>query len=118
MKLSRTLAISLCVLTLSVGAFAATKMRLSTDSLVNGQKLPAGEYTVDCRVDGQNAEVKFIRKNKTVATVSGRVVALDKAPDVSAFLRSNNPDGTSMITEIQFEQDKSAVRFVPEPAAK
>ena len=119
MKLLRSLALSLCALTLAVSAFAGTKsVLLSTDSMLNGQKLKAGEYKVDYKVDGQNAEVKFIRGNKTVASATGQVVSLDKAPNDSTILRSNNPDGSSSITEIQFEKDKSAVRFTAEPSAK
>ena len=119
MKLLRSLTISLCALTLSVSAFAGQKsVLLSTDSMLNGQKLKAGEYKVDYQVNGQNAEVKFIRNNKTVASATGEVVVLDKAPNDSTILRSSNPDGSSSITEIQFEKDKSAVRFTAEPAAK
>ena len=119
MKLWRSLTILVCALTLAVSALAATKsVLLSSDSTLNGQKIKAGEYKVDYKVDGQSAEVKFIRGNKTVASATGQVVPLDKAPNDSMILRSNNPDGTSTITEIQFERDKSAVRFAPESSDK
>lgn len=119
MKWFRNLTILVCALTLAISALAATKsVLLSSDSMLNGQKLKAGEYKVDYKVDGQNAEVKFMRGNKTVASATGQVVALEKAPNDSTILRSNNPDGTSSITEIQFEKDKSAVRFAPDAPPK
>jgi hypothetical protein len=119
MKLSRIFTISVCALTLTLSAFATQKsILLSGDSTLNGQKLKAGEYKVDYQVKGQNAEVKFIRNNKVVASATGEVVTLDKPANDSTIQRSSNPDGTSTITEIQFEKDKSAVRFSGEPSNK
>jgi len=116
MKLLRCLTLTLFALTLSISAFAATKsVLLSSDTTLNGQKLKAGEYKVDYQVNGQNAEVKFMKDKKVVASATGQVVTLDKPANDSTIQRSSNPDGTSSITEIQFEKEKSAVRFTPEP---
>ena len=115
MKLFAKFALVALALTISLNMFAAQKsITVYTDSMLNGQKVPAGEYKVDYQINGSTAEVKFLKYNKPVATATGQVVEQDSAPDTSAIVRSRNADGSSSIVELQLAHQKSTIRFVPE----
>lgn len=117
MKLLMKLALAVFALTLTISAFAVQKdVTLASDTTLNGQKLAAGDYTLVYQIHGDTADVKLVRDKKTVATATGQVVAHTNSPDYTAFVKSNNSDGTSMIVEIQPAKEKSAIRFTPQNA--
>jgi len=117
MKMLLKVALSVFALTLAINAFAVQKgVTLASDTTLNGQKLAAGDYTLDYQVNGTTAEVKFLRNKKTVASATGEVIPNPNTGDYTAFLKSNNSDGTSSIIEIQPARDKSAIRFASNAA--
>lgn len=117
MKLFTKLALAVFALTFAVSAFAVQKqVTLATDSMLNGQKVTAGDYTLDYQIHGDTADVKLLRNKKTVASATGQVVAHNNAGDYTAFVKSNNTDGTSSIIEIQPAKEKAAIRFGSETA--
>jgi len=119
MKLVRSIVLAACALTLTLSAYATEKsITLTHDCILNGQKVAAGDYRVDYEINGSTADVKFVRGRKTVATATGEVVALDHVPADNGIVRTNNPDGSSSIVELQFEKTKSAIRFAQDPADK
>ena len=100
-------------LTLSVSAFAKPRsesMTLYQDASINGTNLPAGEYTVKYDVDGSNAQVKFMKGGKEVATANGQVKTLTKRPDSSQVILDNSGNSRS-ISEIDFGGKDTALSF-------
>ena len=100
-------------LTLSVSAFAKPKsesITLYQDASINGTNLPAGEYVVKYDVDGSNAQVKFMKGGKEVATANGQVKTLTKKPDSSQVVLDNSGNSRS-ISEIDFGGKDTAISF-------
>jgi hypothetical protein len=117
MEMTRTLArftILVFALTmLSVGAFAGSKSQditLYQDAQLNGKTLPAGDYVVKYEMNGPTAQVKFVRNGKEVASATGQVKQLTKAPE-STQLVTEGGNGTANISEIDFAHNSSAVTF-------
>jgi len=101
-------------LTLSIGAFAASKSQSITlyhDAQLNGKTLPAGDYTVKCDNTGSTAQVRFIRNGKEVASASGQVKQLTNAPESNQVVTMGGGSGPATISEIDFSNTKSAVTF-------
>ena len=101
-------------LTLSIGAFAASKSQSITlyhDAQLNGKTLPAGDYTVKCDTTGSTAQVRFIRNGKEVASATGQVKQLTSAPESNQVVTLDGNGGTATITEIDFSNNKSGVTF-------
>jgi hypothetical protein len=101
-------------LTLSVSAFAKPRsesITLYQDASINGTNLPAGEYVVKYDVDGSNAQVKFMKGGKEVATANGQVKTLTKRPDSSQVILDNSGNSRS-ISEIDFGGKDTALSFV------
>lgn len=100
-------------LTMSIGAFAASKsdtVTLYSDTQINGKTLRAGEYDVKCDATGSNAQVKFLRNGKEVATANGQVKQLNARPDHSQVITSDN-GGSHSISEIDFAHSNTGVTF-------
>lgn len=101
-------------LTLSIGAFAASKSQTVTlyhDAQLNGKTLPAGEYTVKCDTTGASTQVRFIRNGKEVASATGQVKQLTSAPDSNQVVTLDGNGGPATISEIDFSNSKSGVTF-------
>ena len=112
MKLFAKFALVLFALAFSMNVFAAQKsVTLYTDSTLNGQKVAAGDYKVDYVINGSTAEVKLLKYQKTVASATGTVVATDEPSSETALVRSDGPDGSSSIVELQVAKQKSVIRF-------
>ena len=115
--MARTLArltLAVLALTLSIGAFAASKSQeitLYKDAQINGKTLPAGDYTVKCDTTGSTTQVKFLRNGKEVATASGQVKQLANAPDHNQVVTMDGNGGPATISEIDFSNNKSSVAF-------
>jgi len=119
MKLFGKVSLVVLVLTFALSAFAAEKsLTLYTDSTLNGQKVAAGEYKVDYEINGSTAQVKLLKSKKEVASATGQVVAQDMPSPQTVVVRSQNPDGSSSIVELQIANQKSVIRFAPEASAK
>ena len=101
-------------LTLSIGAFAASKSQSVTlyqDAQINGKTLPAGDYTVKCDTTGSTTQVRFIRNGKEVASASGQVKQLKNAPESNQVVTMDGNGGPATISELDFSNTKSAVTF-------
>jgi hypothetical protein len=109
LKMTRLLArVSLFVLalTLSIGAFAASKSETVTiyhNVQLNGKTIPAGEYTVKCDTTGSTAQVKFMMNGKEVATASGQVKTLTNRPEYNQVITQDG-NGGAWISEIDFSR--------------
>lgn len=104
------LVLLVCLLALS--AFAGDKsLTIYSKASFNGQTLAAGDYKVAVDVKGATAEVKFLKDGKTVATATGEVVQLNQAPKDTGILYQANADGSRTVKQIQFMNQKQAVRF-------
>ena len=113
MKLFTKFALAVFALTFTISAFAVRKdITLASDATLNGQKVAAGDYTLDYQIHGDTADVKLLRNKKTVASATGQVVAHNNAGDYTAFVKSN----TSAIIEIDPAREKSAIRFAADSA--
>lgn len=119
MKLFAKLALAVLVSMLAVNAFAAEKaLTVFTDTTLNGQRVAAGDYTLNYKIDGSTAEVKLLKGHKAVVETTGQVVERDKKAANTGVLRDQNADGSSSIVEIQLANQKSVIRFAPETAEK
>lgn len=101
-------------LTLSIGAFAASKSQSITlyhDAQLNGKTLPAGDYTVKCDTTGSTTQVRFIRNGKEVASATGQVKQLTSAPESNQVVTLDGNGGAATITEIDFSNSKNGVSF-------
>ena len=105
----------LLALTLSVSAFAASNSKSESVLLfhptqINGKTLPAGEYTVKCETTGSNAQVKFLKNGKEVATANGQVKQLTSHPDHTQVI-TQDAGSASNISEIDFAHSGTGVSF-------
>lgn len=99
--------------TLSISAFAGGKAQTFTlyhDSQLNGTQLPAGEYTVVYDTTGANAQVKFMKGKKEVASATGQVKQLDKKPAYNQIVLSNE-GGAASISELNFHGSTTGITF-------
>ena len=100
-------------LTLSLSAFAKPKsesITLFQDASVSGTNLPAGDYVVKYDVTGSNAQVKFMKGNKEVATANGQVKTLNKKAG-STQVVLNTEGSARTISEIDFGGKDTAISF-------
>jgi hypothetical protein len=100
-------------LTLTVSAFAKPKsesITLYQDASINGTTLPAGDYVVKYDVEGNNAQVKFMKGSKEVASANGQLKTLTKKPDASQVVVDNTGNSRS-ISELDFGGKDTAISF-------
>jgi len=112
-RIAVRLALLVLALTLSISAFAKPKsenITLYQDATVNGTNLPAGEYVVKYDVDGSNAQVKFMKGSKEVASANGQVKTLSKK-SVSNQIVLNDAGNARSIAEIDFGGKDTAISF-------
>jgi hypothetical protein len=116
-KVPSSAALALALL-FTISAFAAEKtITLSGPTSVNGQKLAAGEYQVQYQLNGSTAELHFLRGKQEVATTSGQVVEMAKAPSEDSIVTKENGDGTSQLIELQFARKKAVIKLGSESSA-
>jgi hypothetical protein len=119
MKLVRNIALSTLALTITLSAFAADKsLTLHSNTTLNGQKVAAGEYKVHYQINGSTADVKLMNGKNVVASATGQVVEKESPVSDTAIVKTQNPDGSSSIVELQLEKQKSVIRFAPEGSEK
>ena len=100
-------------LMLSLSALAKSKtdtITLFGDATLSGTNIPAGEYVVKYEVDGSNAQVKFLKGNKEVASANGQVKNLGKKAE-STQVVLNTEGNARTISEIQFGGKETAINF-------
>jgi len=100
-------------LSMSISAFAASKpetISLFQDAQLNGKTLPAGQYTVKYETTGSNAQVKFLRNGKEVASAKGQVKQLSAAPEHNQVITQDG-NGSNTISEIDFAHSNTGLTF-------
>lgn len=100
-------------LTMSVAAFAGSKSEtvvLYGDTQISGKTLPAGEYTVKYEPSGSNAQVKFLRNGKEVATANGQMKQLTSKPDHNQVI-TQDAGNSRTLSEIDFSHSGTGVTF-------
>jgi hypothetical protein len=106
-------ALFLIAVSVSIGAFAATKSQnftLYQDSQLNGAKLPAGEYKVVYDTDGTNPQVKFLKGKKEIASATGQAKPLEKKPGRNQIVLTNG-SGAPVISELDFAGSPTGITF-------
>lgn len=113
----KTIIAAIIVLLVVTAAFAGdTNVKFNSPTLVNGQKVAAGEYTIRYDIKGSTADVKILQDQKTIANTTATVVEnKDKSP-YNGVVRQNNTDGTTSLKEIQIANKKQVIRFETAPA--
>src|ERR1035438_283486 len=100
-------------LMVSLSAFAKPKtesITLFSDATLSGTTIPAGEYVVKYDVEGNNAQVKFLKGSKEVASANGQVKSLArKAGSTQVVL--NTEGNARSISEIDFGGTDTAISF-------
>lgn len=107
------IAVFLFAVTLSIGAFAASKsmdFKLYHDVQLNGMTLPAGDYTVKYKTDGPTTEVTFMQGSKKITTANGEFKTLTEKPRFNQVVVSNGP-GTPNLSQLEFHGSKQAINF-------
>jgi len=100
-------------LVVSIGAFAKPKsdnITLYHDATINGVNLPAGDYVVKYDVQGNTAQVTFIKGRKEVATATGQVKNLSRKADNSQVV-VDTQNNVRAISEIDFGGKDTAISF-------
>lgn len=106
-------ALLVLALTLSVSAFAKPKsenITLYQDASINGTTLPAGDYVVKYDLEGNNAQVTFMKGGKEVASANGEVKTLTKKPDANQVIM-DIAGNSRTISEIDFGGKDTAISF-------
>ncbi|MGA9568053.1 MAG: hypothetical protein WBS19_21180 [Candidatus Korobacteraceae bacterium] len=106
-------ALLVLALTLSVSAFAKPKSETITlyqDASINGTTLPAGDYVVKYDLEGNNAQVTFMKGGKEVASANGEVKTLTKKPDANQVIM-DIAGNSRTISEIDFGGKDTAISF-------
>lgn len=117
MKKIFSFAMLMAALLFATAAFAGDKsVKLSAPTTINGQKLASGEYKVKYQANGPVAEVHFLKDKKEIVSTSGQIIEV-AAPRSDTVVTAANGDGSSRLVELQFANQKSAIRFGSESSA-
>jgi hypothetical protein len=108
--LAKTLVLGLAVL-LATGAFASNKGSFHVDESVvlNGQQIPAGDYTVRWEGAGPDVQLSVMQGKKEIAKASAKVVELDNAPNGNAVVVSTSASGAPAVSQLRFSGKKTAL---------
>lgn len=106
---AKTLVLGLAVL-LATGAFASNKGSFHTDQSVvlNGQEIPAGDYTVRWEGAGPDVQLSVMKGKKEVAKTTAKVVELENKSGTDALVISNS-SGTPAVSQFRFAGKKTAL---------
>jgi hypothetical protein len=118
MKTSKSLFLGLALL-LATSALAANKGSLSVQEpvMVNGTKLPAGDYKVQWEGTGPSVELSITQGKKVIAKVPAQIVNLEAPSSSDAVVVKKNGDGSKSLSEVRLSGKKFAIA-VGEEAAK
>ena len=109
MKIIISVIIALLVVS---AAFAGdTNVNFNSPTLVGGQKVAPGQYTLHYDIKGKTADVKVMQAQKTVATTTGSVIENKDKSANDGVVRENNTDGTASLKEIQIANKKQVIKL-------
>lgn len=108
-NLAKAVVLGLAVF-VATGAFASNKGSLHVTEAVevNGQQIPAGDYTIRWEGTGSNVELSVMQGKKELARTSAREVELDQASSYDAAV-VNHSNGRASVAEIRFAGKKTAL---------
>jgi len=109
--LSKSMVLGLAVL-LASSAFASNKgsLDLQEEALVNGQKIPAGQYQLRWDGTGSDVELSFMQGKKVVAKTPAKVVERTQAASYDSAVVDHS-DGNASVTEVRFAGKKYALHI-------
>jgi hypothetical protein len=106
----KTIITAIIVLLVVTAAFAGdTTVKFNSPTVVGGQKVAPGQYTLHYDIKGKTATVKVMQDQKTVATTNGTVVENEDKSPHDGVVRENNSDGTASLKEIQIANKKQII---------
>lgn len=108
--LAKTLVLGLAVL-LATGAFASNKGSLHTEQpvVVNGQEIPAGNYTLRWEGAGPDVQLSVMKGKKEIAKTNAKLVELEKASSDDAIVLNNSASGAASVSQFRFAGKKTAI---------
>ncbi len=117
MRLTRTLSVTVFAIACFVAVSAAATARdfksvlLNYDATVAGTQLQSGKYIVKWETHSPQATVSFVRGNKVVATVEGKVVDRGTKFGSDSVMYDDAADGARVIREIRFKGSSEVIEF-------
>jgi hypothetical protein len=107
--LAKTLVLGLAVL-LATGAFASNKgsFHFEQSIVLNGQEIPAGDYTVRWEGTGPDVQLSVMKGKKEVAKTAAKMVELENKSSSDAIVL-NNGGGTPAVSQFRFAGKKTAL---------
>jgi hypothetical protein len=110
-NLAKAVVLGLAVF-VATGAFASNKGGLHIAEAVelNGQQIPAGDYTIRWEGTGPNVELSVMQGKKELAKTTAREVELEQASSYDAAI-VNRSDGKVSVSEIRFAGKKTAFQI-------
>jgi hypothetical protein len=85
------------------------------DLVLNGKRLPAGNYSVEWKTHSPEATVEFVQPFKIVLIAEGRVERRHKKYRLGAVVYELQPDGSKSLIEIRFADSNKVLVFNHEP---
>jgi hypothetical protein len=110
-NLAKSVVLGLAVF-VATGAFASNKGSLHVTEAVevNGQQIPAGDYTIRWEGTGANVELSVMQGKKELAKTTAKQVELDQAPSYDAAI-VNHSNGRASVSQIRFSGKKTALEI-------
>jgi hypothetical protein len=110
-RLAKSVVLGLAVL-LATSAFASNKgsLNLQEDALVNGQRIPAGNYQLRWEGTGPEVELSFVQGKKVVAKTPAKVVERAQAANYDSAIVDRSGQNPS-VTEVRFGGKKYALQI-------
>jgi|SRR5882757_10667997 len=112
---AKSMVLTLAVL-VATSAFAGNSnkgsLHLSEAAQVNGQAVPAGDYTLRWEGAGANVEVSFMQGKKVVTKTPAKVVELKNSFNNDAAVVDKSAS-TPAVTEVRFAGKKYALVIAP-----
>lgn len=108
--LAKTLVLGLAVL-LATGAFASNKGSFHVDEsiVLNGQQIPAGDYTVRWEGAGPDVQLSVMQGKREIAKASAKVVDLDNPANGNSVVLNNSGSGAPSVSQLRFSGKKTAL---------
>lgn len=98
------------VVGLATAAFATDRnIKFNNPIVVNGTKVPAGEYTLRYVVKDNTAEVQIMDGKKVVASAKAPVTDSKDKLAYDSIIRATNPDGSETMKAIQIAKDNKVI---------
>ena len=79
-----------------------------------GKTLKPGSYQLEWQGNGPTVEVNFMQSGKTVLTAPAKVAQLQEKAPYDAVVESTKKNGSKTISEIEWNNQREALRFGPQ----